>query len=73
MPHIPRFLYRGSIDLLAFLSILVTARRSGRIRLPGIPSILDAVVRDSTLYFILIFFFQILSQLFVLFAPVGDT
>ena len=73
MPYIPHFPHRGTIDLLAFLIILVTARRSKRVRLPGIPSILDAVVRDSTLYFMLIFFVQLLAQLFVLFASVGDT
>ena len=43
------------------------------IRYPGIPSILDIVVRDSTQYFILIFFVQLLAQLFLFLAPVGDT
>ena len=69
IPHSPR---RGIIDLLAFSIILVTARRSRRNRYPGMPSILDTVVGDSTQYFVLIFFIQLLSLLFIFFAPVGD-
>ena len=72
-PHIPHSSRCVIIDLLAFLIILVTARRSGKIRYPGMPSILDVIVRDSTQYFMLIFFFQVLAQLFLFFAPVGDT
>ena len=37
------------------------------------PSTLDIIARDSTHYFVLIFFSQLLAQLFVLFAPVSDT
>jgi len=60
-----------AFDLTAFLIILVTAKRSRGTRYPGMPSILDIVVRDSTRYFMLIFFTQLLAQLFVLFAPHG--
>ena len=72
MPHIPHSPRRGIIDLLAFSIILFTARRLRRSRLPGMPSILDIIVRDSTQYFMLIFFVQLLAQLFIFFAPVGD-
>ena len=71
--HIPHPLCCGIIDLLAFLIILVTARKSRESRYPGMPSILDIIVRDSTQYFVLIFFSQLVAQLFVFFAPVGDT
>ena len=73
MSHVPHSPRRGIIDLLAFSIILVTARRSRRNRYPGVPSILDTVVRDSTLYFILIFLIQLFFLLFIFFAPVGGT
>jgi len=57
------------IDVIAFLIILVAAKGRGY---PGIPSILDAILRDATLYFMLIFFVHFLSQLFLFFAPVGS-
>ena len=40
---------------------------------PGIPSLLGTIVRGATQYFVLIFFVQLLAQLFLFFAPVGDT
>ena len=70
--HILHPLRCGITDLLAFLIILVTARKSRGSRYPGMPSILDIIVRDSTQYFVLIFFSQLVAQLFVFFAPVGD-
>ena len=70
--HVPHSSPRGIIDLLAFLIILVTTWRSRRIRYPGMPSILDTIVRDSTQYFIFIFFSQVSSLLFIFFTPVGD-
>ena len=42
-------------------------------RYPGMPSLLDRISRDATKYFVLIFFVQFLAQLFLFFAPVGDT
>ena len=72
-PCIPHSPLRGIIDLLAFLIILAIARKSRGHRYPGMPSILDVVVRYSTHYFLLIFFSQLLAQLFVFFAPVSDT
>ena len=70
--HIPHPLCCGITDLLAFLIILVTARKSRGSRYPGMPNILDTIVRDSTRYFLLIFFSQLVAQFFVFFAPVGD-
>ena len=40
---------------------------------PGMPTILDAVVRDATHYFVLIFIVQLVAVLFDLLAPVGST
>lgn len=41
-------------------------------RYPGIPSILDTILRDATVYFIFMFASQLLFQLFLFFAPVSD-
>jgi len=65
-------LYCGIIDLLAFLIILVTARGPRTSRFPGIPSILDAILRDATVYFLLIFASQLVLLFFLYFAPVCD-
>lgn len=40
---------------------------------PGIPSILDALVKDATLYFMLIFSVHFVSLLFLFVTPVGGT
>jgi len=72
MPSRPTLLRCGTIDLLTFLIILVTARGPRTNRFPGIPSILDAILRDATLYFLLIFAFQLILLFFLLFASVGD-
>jgi hypothetical protein len=40
---------------------------------PGMPSILDTLVRDATQYFILIFSFHFLATLFLFVTPVGGT
>ena len=60
------------VDLFAFLIILITAKRHGRDRHPGISSILDAILREATLYFLFIFASHFLFELFLFFAPVGD-
>ena len=62
----------GTIDLFIFVIILVTARGPRTNRFPGIPSILDAILRDVTLHFLLIFAFQMVFFMFLFFAPVGD-
>ena len=62
-PHVPRPLRRGTTDLLAFLIILFTARRSGMNRYPGVPNLLDTILRDATGYFLSMFSFQFLYQL----------
>ena len=40
-------------------------------RFPGIPSILDTLVRDATYYFLIIFSGHFLSVLFLFITPVG--
>ena len=62
----------GIIDLLTFLIIFTTARGSRARRLPGIPSILDVIARDATIYFLLIAVAQLVLFLFLFFAPVSD-
>jgi hypothetical protein len=51
--------------------ILVTAKRMGTVRYPGIPSILDIILQDATLYFVFMFACQTLFEMFLFFAPVG--
>ena len=67
----PEGLICGVIDIVAFLIILITARRSRVARYPGMPTILDTILRDATHYFVLMFIVQLVSVLFDLFAPVG--
>ncbi|KAF9646677.1 hypothetical protein BDM02DRAFT_3188645 [Thelephora ganbajun] len=66
----PQSSYHGITDVLAFLIILVIAMRR-RSRYPGIPTLLDTILRDATVYFILIFFVQFLSELFMFVTPEG--
>jgi hypothetical protein len=60
------------VDLFAFLIILITAKKRERNRHPGISSILDAILREATLYFVFIFVSHFLFELFLFFALVGD-
>jgi len=41
-------------------------------RFPGIPSILETVLRDATVYYTFVFVCQLLVEFFLLFAPVSD-
>lgn len=63
--------YRGTADIFVFVTILITVRRRRTHGYPGIPSILDTVVRDATGYFLLISSTHFVSVLFVFVAPVG--
>jgi len=49
------------------------SRRRGIHRYPGVPYLLGAVLRGAAHCFLFIFCFQALFELFLLFAPVGDT
>lgn len=67
-------LHRSIIDVVAFSVIFSTARgrRPRESRYPGIPSILDTILRDATFYFIFMFVCQLVLEFFLLLAPVGD-
>ena len=52
--------------------ILLTARASGTAIYPGIPNILGVIVRDATLYFLVMFANQLVLFMFLFFAPVCD-
>ncbi|KAF9648039.1 hypothetical protein BDM02DRAFT_3116114 [Thelephora ganbajun] len=65
-------LRRGIAELLTFVIIFVTAKRRGMTRYPGVPTLLDTILRDATLYFIFMFVVQGLLEMFLFFAPVGD-
>jgi len=70
--HTPHSPCHDIADILAFLIILVTARRQGVNRYPGVPSLLEVILRDSIRYFMVMFVGQFLFLLFLFFAPVGD-
>lgn len=55
-------------DVLAFAIIVSTAKRT-RMSYPGIPSLLDVVLRDATVYFMLIFACQFCLVFFLFLAP----
>ena len=65
-------LHCGIADIFVFLIILFTARGPRTRRFPGIPSILDAILRDATVYFLLIVASQLVLFFFVFLAPVCD-
>ena len=54
-----------------FSSIFVAARNPRHGRYPGIPSLLDSILRDATQYFILLTLCNITTDAFLIFAPVG--
>ena len=62
----------GIADLFTFLIIFVTARGPRTSRFPGIPTILDAILRDATIYFLVMAAIQSLLLFSTLFAPVGN-
>jgi hypothetical protein len=64
---------RGIVDLLTFLIILVTARGPRKSKLPGIPDILNVILQDATVYFLLMFASQLVLFFFLFLAPVGDS
>ena len=57
-------------DLLAFSVILYLASRSAN-RMYGIPSLLRTIVRDATIYFLVIFTSHLVLVITLLFARVG--
>lgn len=59
-------------DTLAFLIIVVSAKRRGLVNAIGVPSLFDRIVRDATMYFLAIFSSHALLILFEGFAPVSD-
>ena len=58
-------------DILAFAIIVISAKKTCYPRYPGIPRLMDAILRDGTIYFLLTCLLQILADLFIIFAPVG--
>lgn len=62
----------GISDVLVFSIILVKTRRPRMNRYPGIPSILDVILRDATHYFVLISSAHLLSLLFLFVTSVCD-
>ena len=70
--HVPHFPRRNVADILAFLMVLHRVKRSRTNRYPGVPNILDAILRDATVHFIVIFVSQLVFQLFVFVAPVSE-
>ncbi|KAF9787197.1 hypothetical protein BJ322DRAFT_707057 [Thelephora terrestris] len=60
-----------AFEVVAFAAIFLKARKPRHGRYPGIPSLLDAIWRDATEYFLLITLCDILSDAFIIFAPLS--
>ncbi|KAF9649416.1 hypothetical protein BDM02DRAFT_3128379 [Thelephora ganbajun] len=56
-------------DLLAFVIVIWASRRPGGLGRSKIPTILDRIVRDATMYFLVIFTSHLVVECFILFAP----
>jgi len=56
----------AAFDSLAFLIIVIVARKP---KYPGVPTILKTVLRDATVYFVLLFVCEIMTDFFIIFAP----
>jgi len=56
-------------DLSAFSIIIWVARRRGDLGQSKFPSLLDRIIKDATVYFIIIFTSNLIAESFVLFAP----
>ena len=56
---------------MAFLIVVWVSRKSGGLGRSKIPTILDKIVKDATMYFLVIFGSQLLVESFILFAPVS--
>jgi hypothetical protein len=61
------------VDGLVFLSIFGAARRRGRNLHPGIPSLLESILRDATINFVIVFVLHLVFLMFLTLAPVSDT
>jgi len=59
-------------DAVAFSIIVYSMKWRGVTRAHGVPSLLDKIVRDATVYFVVIFTSHLLLLLFEFFAPVSD-
>lgn len=58
-------------DTSAFLLIALSVKRRGSDRAPGVPSLIDKILQDATMYFLVIFSTHLLLILFEFFAPVS--
>ena len=59
-------------DVSVFLIVIYSARHRSCTRARGVQSLLNTIIEDATVYFLLIFAGHILVILFEFFAPVSD-
>ena len=59
-------------DTAAFLVIVYSAKHRKLMRAHGVPSLLDRIVADATVYFLVILTGQLLMIFFEIFASVSD-
>jgi len=62
-------LYSVVYDTSAFAVIIYSARNRSLMRVDGVQSLLDTIVEDATVYFLVIFAGQLLVVFFEIFAP----
>lgn len=58
-------------DLLAFLIVVWVGRKGRGSARYRIPTILDKIVRDATVYFLVLFTSHLVVEFFIIFAPVS--
>lgn len=56
-------------DLLVFVTIIFVGHRTAGFTAAGIPSLLDRIVKDATMYFLVIFTSHLVVEGFLIFAP----
>ena len=59
-------------DALTLFIIIYSAKRGCRIRVDGVPSLLDKIIQDATTYFLVLSTGHLLLLFFEVFAPVSD-
>jgi len=67
----PTTTHQCSTDFLVFVIIVWVGRRSTGFTRSRVPSILDRIVRDATMYFLVIFTSHLIVECFLVFAPVS--
>ena len=72
-PIFRTYLPRCIVDVLVFSIIFIRAKIRGSNGYQGIPSLWKVILRDATLYFMIMMVVQLVSIIYIFGAPVGST